>query len=91
MTTTTGKSYAPWTVPQATSLNHFQVSGVMHPFTCPRRGELPHRDTAGDVGVLVALVSGWTCVDCNYRQDWAWQWMVDGSWRQMHTRRSTCC
>lgn len=63
----------PWTADQVSSLNAFQESGIMHPFTC---GGDPCR------GVLVATPDGWTCPECRvYTQNWAHQFMADWSWR----------
>lgn len=71
----------PWSAAQVDSLNRYQGSGLMHPYTCPHR-EVGHRDGA-DRGVLVATTGGWTCPDCDYRQDWAHQWSADGTWEQL--------
>lgn len=70
------KITAPFTEEQVLSLNGFQASGVMHPFTC---GECPR--------VLVAIEFGWVCprTECGYRQDWAHSFMADGSWRKAVT------
>jgi hypothetical protein len=64
---------APWTEDEVKSLNDYQVSGVMHPFTC---------GTKDCGGLLLARQDGWHCPDCDYTQDWAHEWMTDGSWRQ---------
>lgn len=69
-----------WTDEQVTSLNDYQLYGMMHPFTCPNRGDSPHRTSKGDHGALVATPDGWRCPDCAYRQDWAHPWMIDRSW-----------
>lgn len=75
-------SYAPWTDEEVKSLNDYQASGYFHPFTCPNRGDDPHRDRDGeDTGQLVADKEGFICRDCMYEQKWAWGWMADGSWR----------
>jgi hypothetical protein len=62
--------YAPWEVWYITNLNRYQVSGEFHPFTCINHSHQP----------LVALRSGWYCLDCNYTQWWAYEWMVRGDW-----------
>jgi hypothetical protein len=77
-----GKVSAPWTPEQVDSLNRYQESGLMHPYTCPNRGT-GHPDGAADRGVLVATVDGWTCPDCTYTQDWAHPWSADGTWEQL--------
>ena len=63
---------APWTVEQVEALNRHQVDGVMHPYTCPNRGDGHHPDRPNlDKGTLVAATDGWVCADCGYRQTWA--------------------
>lgn len=75
---------APWRTEQVTSINAFQASNAMHPFTCPFRGlaDPVHRDWGeGDVGVLLANEGGLFCRDCSYQQGWVWdvmaEWDVD--------------
>lgn len=67
---------APWTTEQVAALNRWQA-GPMHPFTCFNWGDGSHR-WATDLGVLVATEQGWVCPDCNYTQDWAHEFMLDG-------------
>lgn len=62
---------APWTDQQVESLNEFQVSGVMHPFTC-------HRHPAERL--LMARPEGWECPSCDYTQTWAYLYMANRSW-----------
>jgi hypothetical protein len=64
----------PFTPEQVASLNEYQASGIWHPFTCRNRGQL-HPN-------LVADTNGWHCTKCDFKQDWAHPFMVDGSWRQ---------
>lgn len=71
----TGISRPPWTLEQVASLNAYQLSASMHPFTC---GNGECRAEYGDP--LFATPSGWACVRCSWRQFWAWAWMTDGSW-----------
>lgn len=79
---------APFLPSQVASLNAYQVSGAMHPFTCGG-GHLPAQANVGDSGCpgirLIAAEDGWHCANdsCGYRQDWAWAWMADGSWRSL--------
>lgn len=68
----TGQVFAPWTSKQVKNLNAWQVSGHVHPFTCPNRSEDTHSVIGHDLGTLVATPDGWKCQDCNYTQDWAW-------------------
>jgi len=79
---------APFTAEQVDSLNGYQASGMGHPFTCPRRGDGEHTRPVTRVDgvvvpgdVLVAATFGWMCPTCGYPQDWAHQFMADGSWR----------
>lgn len=71
-----GRTVPPWDDEQVRRLNEFQHSGQFHPFTCPNRGEVPHRWTA-DRGVLVATRDGWVCPDCDYTQAWAHAFMAE--------------
>ena len=61
----------PWTPEQVESLNAYQASGAMHPFTCGN--DSTHR-------ILLATPSGWVCSDCDWRQNWAHSWMADWEW-----------
>lgn len=70
-------SVAPWTDDEVRSLNEYQASGVMHPFTCE------NDDADYCASVLTATPAGWICPDCDYTQNWAKDWMVDGAWRQL--------
>ena len=54
------------------SLNDYQNSGVMHPFTCGSGHRTEHPDGEG---ILVATTKGWVCPYCDFRQDWAHVWM----------------
>jgi hypothetical protein len=70
---------APFTPDQVNSLNEFQKSGVMHPFT-GNNDMLP--DDEQDI--LVAAEDGWHSLnDPNYFQDWAHDWMADWSWKEL--------
>lgn len=59
-----------FTADEVTNLNAFQNAGVMHPFTCGTE-ECRHD--------LVATTRGWICPYCDYTQDWAHDFMKDGS------------
>lgn len=64
---------APWTDEQVTSLNEFQAFPLFHEFTC---------GTENCRATLRATKDGWVCDACkSYTQDWAHQFMADGSWR----------
>jgi hypothetical protein len=71
---------APWGADEVSSLLEYQQTGVMHPFTCPNRNDGGHELTT-DLGVLVPTATGWACASCAYTQDWAHDFMLDGSWR----------
>lgn len=64
----------PFTPEQVQSLNEYQASGHFHPFTCQNVGSRHP--------VLVAAADGWRCPSCEYKQDWAHEWMADGSWHR---------
>jgi hypothetical protein len=67
---------APWTEDQVASLNAYQASGVMHPFT----GE---RQANGDETVLIATRGGWIeNLDGPVVQIWTHPFMADWSWRK---------
>ena len=64
-----------WTDDQVESLNEYQASGVMHPFTCERKSH-----------DLVATNDGWYCPECekegfSYTQNWCHEWMVNWKWK----------
>lgn len=66
---------APWTDEQVESLNGYQVSGVMHPFTGTRKPN-------GDETILIATKDGWIEREGGpVMQTWAHTFMADGSWR----------
>lgn len=69
---------APWTLEQVAALNRWQSNDHVHPFTCGsgNRKDERHMDKEG---VLLATASGWVCPYCDYRQDWAHDFMLDGS------------
>lgn len=52
---------APWTPAQIDTLNDWQHSGRVHPYTCGNDSSHPP---------LVAIASGWFCLGCDYTQDW---------------------
>ena len=73
---------APWTPEQVEALNKWQREGPFHPFTCGGdRGDEAHRKYAEqnndpDFGLLVATPEGWKCPVCDYKQDWAHDFMM---------------
>jgi len=73
-----------FTPEEVLSLNEYQNSGVMHPFTCGGGHRTEHPDGEG---LLVATTQGWICPYCEYRQDWAHDWMKNGDWRKLSIQR----
>jgi len=71
------KRKAPWTEAEVDSLNEYQKDAIFHPFTCPNRGDGPHRETHNQLGLLIATKDGWVCPDCFYTQTWAHDFMMD--------------
>lgn len=71
------RTYAPWSTPQLSSLNGYQVSETFHPYTCDVHSDRP----------LVATPDGWRCsasgCACSYERSWGWAWTADNSWRQI--------
>lgn len=59
---------------QVESINGFQKSGCMHPFTCG------NKKCRAD---LIATNAGLVCPTdgCGYTQDWCHSFMSDGSWK----------
>jgi hypothetical protein len=66
---------APWSPGQIDSLNAYQESGRLHPFTC--RDDMCR---VRDRSPLVATRDGWTH-PCGYTQRWALRFMTDWAWR----------
>lgn len=58
-----------WQMPKIDHADPFKFRG--HPFTCPNRGDVNHRNVFGDLGALVPTVRGWICPFCDYSQGWA--------------------
>lgn len=71
MTEATPRRFSP---NQVRNLEEFQRARVMHPFTCPNRSDEAHHGS----GELVATVRGWICQYCDYTQDWAHDFMMNG-------------
>lgn len=59
---------ASWTDEQVAALNRYQSADTMPPFTCGN-------DHTGD-RELIATRDGWWCPSCEYRQDWAHDFMA---------------
>lgn len=61
-----------WTDEQVAALNAYQERGQFHPFTCP--GDYRHCDKQRN---LIATPAGWVCACGQYRQDWAYAFMME--------------
>jgi hypothetical protein len=64
---------APFTDKQVAKLRNWQRSPMVHPYTCRQRDD-SHRwvEEFGDYGALLPTRRGWVCLDCDYTQDWAY-------------------
>lgn len=73
--------HAPFTAEQVTNLWAWQQSRWVHPFTCVNRSDEYHGWTVhvSQMGALWPYEEGWYCPWCDYKQDWAHSFMVDGS------------
>jgi hypothetical protein len=60
---------APWTWDQAMALNRWQNAGFVHEFTC---------GTEGCRYKLIAVTAGLVCPKCDYTQNWAHDFMLQG-------------
>ena len=75
---------APWTEDQVKSLNEFQKSGFVHPFTCGN-DKCPH--PRYEHSILIAREDGWHCPKCAYTQNWAHKFMTDWTWKELDPKR----
>jgi hypothetical protein len=66
----------PFTDEQVESLNAYQKSDYVHPYTC----------VCGDHIKLVATKDGWKCPRCTYTQLWAHLFTADWSWKILEMR-----
>lgn len=62
--------FAPFTAEQIEGLNRWQNAGYVHEFTCPTNHESSR--------TLIATEGGWHCPFCDYRQNWAHDFMASG-------------
>jgi hypothetical protein len=66
------KIYTPWTEGQVQSLNAFQQTQKLHPFTGPNRE------------ILIATKDGWVIYENGpVRQNWAWDIMTNWEWKKL--------
>ena len=80
-----GKVHAPFSPAQIESLNAYQESEYVHPYTC-RSPECPAASWAGEEDWLpmAADADGLHCTGgCRRVQAWAYAWTADWSWREM--------
>ncbi len=68
-----GQVTAPFTEEQVKSLNAYQKSQYVHPYTCVCGNHIP----------LIATKDGWVCKKCAYKQNWAHNFTADWSWKVM--------
>jgi len=66
---------APFTEAQVEALNRWQKNPEVHPFTCGSGHRKDARHLDGE-GILVATKAGWICPFCDYRQNWAHDFMT---------------
>lgn len=64
----------PFTKEHIAALNEYQKSGKFHPFTCG--GNRTDKNHLDGEGILVATEDGWICPYCDYKQDWAHEFMT---------------
>lgn len=71
---------APFSDEQVKELKNWQRNYKVQPLTCPNRDAPGHIERLNrEKGTLVPYRAGWFCLDCDYAQDWAHKFMVDGS------------
>ncbi len=85
---------APWNAEQVENLKTYQQNRWVHPFTCGNRSAPGHEEYAEkhqerDVGLLIPTPSGWVCPVCDYTQDWAHSFMLDGSASRVSEKMET--
>jgi hypothetical protein len=75
-----------FTPEEVESLNAYQISGAFHPFTCG--GDRTDKDHHDGEGLLIATEDGWHCPFCEYRQQWAYDFMKNWSWKGMNASKA---
>ncbi len=73
-----------WTDKQVANLKAYQENPQFHPFTCGNRHLPGHKEYAEknglpDHGILVPTPHGWVCPVCDYTQNWAHDFMLNGN------------
>lgn len=66
------KIFAPFTPEQVKHLNNWQQTLPVHPFTCGTKEK--HKE--GDEDRLIPTKDGWICLSCDYKQNWAHDYMA---------------
>jgi hypothetical protein len=88
---TTTAVNAPFTVDQVASLNAYQESEYVHPYTCGSP-DCPSQNWAvldQDHLPMAADADGLHCIEgmgCTYLQTWAHAWTADWSWKSREAR-----
>lgn len=72
---------AKFTEEEIKSFNEYQLSGIFHPFTCGS-GRRTDKDHLDGEGLLVLGEGGLRCPYCDYTQQWAHEFMLNGSWKE---------
>jgi hypothetical protein len=67
---------APWSKDQVESINAYQSSKFIHPFTCG--SEIVHKYPES---ILEADLYALHCKKCSYLQSWVYSFMADWSWK----------
>ena len=72
---------SPFTDEQVEKLNTFQNNSQgCHPFTCCSPDSISgclRRSVKEEEGILIASNDGWVCPCGEYKQDWAWKFMIE--------------
>lgn len=60
-----------WQQPFPSNMREWQASHMVHPYTCPNRGDGQHVDNGRDLGVLTVIDdTHLICDSCGYEQFW---------------------
>lgn len=69
---------APLTKGQMNSINAFQKYSIFHQYTCENWADANHKS-----GILIALIGGLFCRECEYTQDWVHDWTANWEWKKV--------
>lgn len=67
------KTFAPWEPQQIESLRAYQQSTAFFPFVCKYNHD----------HILTAQKNALVCDQCGDKRTWAYEWMLDFSWREL--------